>query len=325
MGIHIWEGMRSAITTQQQGVAGTVVAGIVGIGCGTNQTTIGILAMTSRDTLRDDGTLGVLTHVNHLGTRISLLIVVGNSHTVELSHRVVTTQDAGRILPGNRRTCLYLSPAQLRVHTTQVTSLGYQVQHTTLTMFITRIPVLNGRVFHLCIILDNNLYDSRMELVLITHWRCTSLQVRNVSIIIGDDQCTLKLTGVTGIDAEVTAQLHRAADAFRNINERAIAEYATVQGCIEVITIRNHGSQILSYQIRMLLHSLTNTAEDDALLTEFLLEGSLHRHRVHDGIHGGAAQSQTLLQRNTELVECLLQLRINLLVLRLLCQRVGIV
>ena len=36
----------------------------------------------------------------------------------------------------------------------------------------------------------------------------------NVGIIISDDQCTLKLTGVTGIDAEVTAQLHRTADAL---------------------------------------------------------------------------------------------------------------
>ena len=219
MGIHIWEGMRSTIATQQQRVAGTVVTGIVGIGCGTNQTTIGVLAMSCRNTLRDDGTLGVLTHVNHLGTGISLLIVVGNSYAVELSYRVVATQDAGRILPGNRRTRLYLSPAQLRVHTAQVASLGYQIQHATLTMFITRIPVLNGRVLHLSIILDNNLYDSCMELVLITHWRCTSLQVRNIGIIIGDDQCTLKLTGITGIDAEVTAQLHRAAYALRNINE----------------------------------------------------------------------------------------------------------
>ena len=219
MGIHIWEGMRSTIAAQQQGVAGTVVACIVGIGCGTNQTSIGVLAMTCRDTFRDDGTLGVLTHVNHLGTCIGLLIVVGNSYAVELSYRVVATQDTGRILPGNRRTRLYLSPAQLRVHTAQVASLGYQVQHTTLTMLITRIPVLNGRVLHLSIVLDDNLYDSRMELVLITHWRCTSLQVRNVGIIISDNQCTLKLTGVTGIDAEVTAQLHRAADALRNINE----------------------------------------------------------------------------------------------------------
>ena len=219
MGIHIWEGMRSTITAQQQRVAGTVVAGIIGIGCSTNQTTIGVLAMTSRDTLRDDGTLGILTHVNHLGTGIGLLIVVGNSYAVELSYRVVATQDTGRILPGNRRTRLYLSPAQLRVHTTQVTSLGYQIQHATLTMFITRIPVLNGRVLHLSIVLDNYLDNSRMKLILITHWRCTSLQVRNVGIIIGDDQCTLKLTGITGIDAEVTAQLHRAAYALRNINE----------------------------------------------------------------------------------------------------------
>ena len=96
MGIHIWEGMRSTIAAQQQRVAGTVIACIVGIGCGTNQTTIGVLAMTSRNTLRDDGTLGVLTHVNHLGTCIGLLIVVGNSYTIELSYRVVATQDTSR-------------------------------------------------------------------------------------------------------------------------------------------------------------------------------------------------------------------------------------
>ena len=75
----------------------------------------------------------------------------------------------------------------------------------------------------------------------------------------------------------------------------------------------------------MLLHRLADTAEDDALLTEFLLEGSLHRHRVHDGIYGGTAQCQALLQRNTELIECLLQLWVYLLVLWLLCQRIGIV
>ena len=46
--------------------------------------------------------------------------------------------------------------------------------------------------------------------------------------------------------------------------------------------------------------------------------------KVIDEQQHSAAQSQALLQRNTELIECLLQLRINLLVLRLLCQRIGI-
>ena len=47
--------------------------------------------MTCGDTLRDDGTLGVLTDMDHLGTRIGLLVVVRYRHTVELSHRVVAS------------------------------------------------------------------------------------------------------------------------------------------------------------------------------------------------------------------------------------------
>ena len=35
--------------------------------------------MASRDTLRDDCTLGILTHVNHLRTRICLLVVIGHT------------------------------------------------------------------------------------------------------------------------------------------------------------------------------------------------------------------------------------------------------
>ena len=75
----------------------------------------------------------------------------------------------------------------------------------------------------------------------------------------------------------------------------------------------------------MFLDGLTNTAENNALLSKLLLESCLHRHGVHDGVYCGSTQSQALLQRNAKLVECLLQLRVYLLVLRLLSQWVGIV
>ena len=100
--------------------------------------------MACRDTLRDDGTLGVLTNMNHLGTRISLLIVVGHSDTIELCLRIIATQDARRIFPSNGGTRFNLSPGEFRVHTTQIATFSYQIQHTTFTVFIARIPVLNG-------------------------------------------------------------------------------------------------------------------------------------------------------------------------------------
>ena len=92
--IHIREGMSTTVGAQQQRVATGVISGIVGIRGGTHQSTIGILAMSCRDTFRDNRRFGILADVDHLRTRIGLLIVVRNSDTIELCLRVVATQDA---------------------------------------------------------------------------------------------------------------------------------------------------------------------------------------------------------------------------------------
>ena len=78
--IHIGEGVGSAVGTQQQRVAGTVVAGVVCIAGSAHQSAVGVLAVSGRDTLGDDGALGVLAHVYHLGTGVGLLIVVGDGN-----------------------------------------------------------------------------------------------------------------------------------------------------------------------------------------------------------------------------------------------------
>ena len=58
----------------------------------------------------------------------------------------------------------------------------------------------------------------------------------------------------------------------------------------------------------MLLNSLADGTENDPLLTQLLLERGLHRNGVHDGIDSGiAAEGQTLLQGDAQLVERLLQ------------------
>ena len=75
----------------------------------------------------------------------------------------------------------------------------------------------------------------------------------------------------------------------------------------------------------MVLNGLTDGGEDNAFLSQLLLERRLHRYRVHDRIDSRAAESEPLLERNAELIESLLQLWVDLLVLRFLSQRVGIV
>ena len=59
----------------------------------------------------------------------------------------------------------------------------------------------------------------------------------------------------------------------------------------------------------MLLDSFTYRAEDDALFTQFLLEGGFYAYRVHDGIDSGiATQCQSLLEGNTQFIEGLFKL-----------------
>ena len=77
----------------------------------------------------------------------------------------------------------------------------------------------------------------------------------------------------------------------------------------------------------MFAYSLGDGTEDDTFLGEFLLEGSLDRHRVHDGIDSCTRQGKAILERNTQFVESLHEFGVNLLILAILrlCRRVGIV
>ena len=133
-----------------------------------------------------------------------------------------------------------------------------------------------------------------MQLVLITHRGRTTFEIRHISLIIGNDERTLKLSGIAGIDTEITAQFHRTAHALGDIYKRTVGEDGTIQGCIEIIAIWNNGAQILAHQIGMFFHGFSDTHEDNAHFTELLLEGGLHRHGVHDGIYGHTTQCQTL-------------------------------
>ena len=47
----------------------------------------------------------------------------------------------------------------------------------TLSLRITRIPVLDSGIFYFSLLVDNNLNDSRMKLVFISHRSRTSFQI----------------------------------------------------------------------------------------------------------------------------------------------------
>ena len=75
-----------------------------------NQTAIAVLGFSGRYSLGDDGAFGVFTQMNHLGSRIGLLIIVGQGDGVKLPYGVVAFKNTRRVFPSYSRTCFYLSP-----------------------------------------------------------------------------------------------------------------------------------------------------------------------------------------------------------------------
>jgi hypothetical protein len=63
----------------------------------------------------------------------------------------------------------------------------------------------------------------------------------------------------------------------------------------------------------MLVHGLGHGAEDNALLGKPLLVGGRHGNRVKDRIHGDTGQHFLLVERNTQLVVGLFDLRIDVI------------
>ena len=105
-----------------------------------------------------------------------------------------------------------------------------------------------------------------MQLVLVAHGGRTAFKIRDVRVVIGNDECALKLARIPSIDTEIRAELHRTTNPLGDIDEGAIAEHCRVQGCKEVILVRHYRSQVLPHQVAMLLDGLTDGTEDDALL-----------------------------------------------------------
>ena len=73
--------------------------------------------------------------------------------------------------------------------------------------------------------LESDEFDNRgVKLVFVAHRCRTAFEVAHIASRLGDDQGSLELSRVCGVDPEVGRELHRTAYAFRDIDERAIGE-----------------------------------------------------------------------------------------------------
>ena len=150
-----------------------------------------------------------------------------------------------------------------------------------------------------------------MQLVFITHGCCTTFQIGNVAVLIGHDQCPLKLPGIHSIDTEISGKFHRAANPFGDIHEGTVAKNSAVQRGKKVVGIRDHRSHVFLYQVGMMFHRFAEGAENDAHLRQIFTKSSFHRNAVHHSIHRHSRQHFLLIEGNAEFIKGIEQFRIH--------------
>src|SRR5690606_10191119 len=137
---------------------------------------------------------------------------------------------------------------------------------------------------------DDDLDNRTMQLRLVS-LRCgAALKIADVAALIGDNKRALELARILGVDAEIGAQLHRAAYTRRHINERTIREHCAVQCRVEVIADRHHRAKIFTHKIRVIADRVGNRAENHASFEQLFLERRSKRYGVKYRIHSDSAR-----------------------------------
>src|SRR5690606_15586430 len=110
-----------------------------------HQTAIDVFAAAGGDALRDNGALGVLAQMNHLGAGVRLLAIAGQGHGIEFADTVVATQDYAGVFPGDGRAGFHLGPGNLGIVVADA-ALGHEIVDAATAFGVARVPVLHRRI-----------------------------------------------------------------------------------------------------------------------------------------------------------------------------------
>src|SRR4029453_553395 len=102
--------MRTALVADEERIAVGEIARAFGFAMCRHEAAVGIVGFPRGDALGDYAAHGVLAEMQHLGAAIDLLVTVRDGNRIELAARIVATQDAARIFPGDCRAGLHLGP-----------------------------------------------------------------------------------------------------------------------------------------------------------------------------------------------------------------------
>ncbi|CAB4561223.1 unannotated protein [freshwater metagenome] len=236
----------------------------MGFGVHTDFATVPGTSATTSNRFRNNGRLRVRCHVNHFCAGVLVLPRAGKGDGQRLALCALAHKINRRVLHGYLRTQVAVDPLHRCVFVGDGT-LGDQVVH------VVR-PVLNGRVANAGALLDDDFDYGRVQRVTLVDGSGAALDVVNIRTLVRDDEGSLKLAHVLGVDSEIGLQGNLDVHALGNVDERSARPHSRVEGCELVVTRRDDRPEVFLEELRVLLESRVGVHEDDTLLLELFID-----------------------------------------------------
>ena len=74
-------------------------------------------------------------------------------------------------------------------------------------------------------------------MIFVAHRSGAAFEIRDIGPLVGDDQRPLELPGIGGVDAEVSRQFHRTANALGNVDKGPVGKDCRIEGCVEIVVV----------------------------------------------------------------------------------------
>ena len=257
-------GVGAADLVDQQRVALDRAGGPVGAVVHLEQAAVRRASATTGDRLAQDGARRVRRAVHHLGAGVLVLALAGEGDGQRLATGVLAHEVDGRVLHRDLGADVAVDPLHRGALFTGG-AFGDEV------VDVVR-PVLDGRVPHAGVLLDDDLHDRGVQRVAGVDRRGAALDVVNVGALVGDDQRPLELAHVLGVDAEVGLQRDVDVDARGHVDEGAAGPHRRVERGELVVADRDDGREVLLEDLRVLPERGVGVEEEHALLLQVLTD-----------------------------------------------------
>ena len=129
-------------------------------------------------------------------------------------------------------------------------------------------PVLNCRVANSRTLFDDDFDDRAVQRVGFVNRCRAALDVVDVGVFVGDDQRSLELSHVLGVDAEIRLKRDLDVNALGNVNKRTARPDGRVERCKLVVARRDDRSEVLPEKVFVLTECRVGIQEQHTLLLQ---------------------------------------------------------